>query len=74
MPKGDPLECRASADKRGFVQISGHKLERYRQSGWGKATGQRDGGMTGHVERAGVFLQSGNQRRLITERLYHGEG
>jgi len=33
MPGCDPLECRVSAHKRGFVQIGGHKLERDWQSG-----------------------------------------
>src|ERR1700731_1930117 len=73
MPGCDPLECCASAQERGFVEIGGHKLERDRQSGRGKAAGQRDGRMTGRVEWAGVFLQSGDEVRLLAERPYHGE-
>ena len=73
MPGCEPLECRASAHKCGFVKIGGHKLERDRQSGCGKTTGQRDRRMTGHVERTGVALQFRNQFRLLAERPYHGE-
>src|SRR3954468_501126 len=73
MPACDSLECRAGAYQRGFVQIGGHKLECDRQPGCRKAAGQRDGGMAGHVEGAGIFLQSGNQLRLLAERPYHGE-
>ena len=73
MPGCDPLECCAGAYQRGFVQILRHKLKRDRHSGCGKTAGQRDGGMTGHVKGAGVFLQPGDQIRLLAERPYHGK-
>ncbi len=61
MPGRGPLEGRAGAHERGFVQMGGDELECDRQPVRRRTAWQRDGGMTGHVERAGVALQLRNQ-------------